>query len=76
MKRRCEQPWLYAVYATKMCCRYFTDSLSNIIYAYDYDDGNLSNRRIFIDARARGLPELTYADGLCIDSEGCIWSAR
>jgi len=45
--------------------------LANIIYAYDYDDGNLSNRRVFADARAQGLP-----DGLCIDSEGCVWSAR
>jgi len=55
---------------------YFTDSLANIIYAYDYDDGNLSNRRVFADARAQGLPDQTFADGLCIDSEGCVWSAR
>jgi sugar lactone lactonase YvrE len=57
-------------------CRYFTDSLKNVIYAYDYDDGNISNRRVFADARAQGLPDQTFADGLCIDSEGCIWSAR
>lgn len=55
---------------------YFTDSLTNKIYAYDYDDGNLSNRRVFIDAMALGLPENSFCDGLCIDEEGCIWSAR
>jgi len=55
---------------------YLTDSLVNRIYAYDYDDGKMSNRRVFIDALALGLPERTYPDGLCIDSEGGIWSAR
>jgi len=55
---------------------YFTDSKTNIIYAYDYDDGTISNRRIFADAREQGLSDLTFADGLCIDSEGGVWSAR
>ncbi|KAL9716164.1 hypothetical protein Ac2012v2_000609 [Leucoagaricus gongylophorus] len=55
---------------------YFTDSYRNVIYAYDYDDGNLANRRIFVDAIALGLPENTFCDGLCIDIEGCIWSCR
>ncbi|EPQ60712.1 hypothetical protein GLOTRDRAFT_68587 [Gloeophyllum trabeum ATCC 11539] len=55
---------------------YFVDSLRNIIYAYDYDDGLLSNRRVFIDALAQGQPENSFPDGLCIDSEGGIWSAR
>ncbi|KAL5494897.1 hypothetical protein ACEPAI_359 [Sanghuangporus weigelae] len=55
---------------------YLTDSLVNRIYAYDYNDGELSNRRLFIDALALGLPGGTYPDGLCIDNEGCIWSAR
>ncbi|KAG8219879.1 SMP-30/Gluconolaconase/LRE-like region-domain-containing protein [Butyriboletus roseoflavus] len=56
--------------------RYFTDSLVNLIYAYDFDDGKLSNRRIAVDAIAQGLPEKTFCDGLCIDEEGYIWSAR
>ncbi|KAG9314435.1 hypothetical protein JVU11DRAFT_5232 [Chiua virens] len=56
--------------------RYFTDSLNNLIYAYDYDDGKLSNRRVAIDAIAEGLPEKTFCDGLCIDKEGYIWCAR
>lgn len=55
---------------------YFTDSLTNKIYAYDYNNGELSNRRIFIDAIAQGLPENTFCDGLCVDDEGCVWSAR
>ncbi|KAF8198926.1 hypothetical protein BJ912DRAFT_950240 [Pholiota molesta] len=55
---------------------YFTDSIANIIYAYDYDDGKLGNRRIFIDAIEKGFVEKSYCDGLCIDEEGAIWSAR
>lgn len=57
---------------------FFTNSLVNHIYAYDYDinTGGVSNRRTFIDACALGYPSNTYCDGLCIDSEGCIWSAR
>ncbi|KAL0951075.1 hypothetical protein HGRIS_007813 [Hohenbuehelia grisea] len=55
---------------------YFTDSLVNLIYAYDYEDGNVSNRRVCVDALGLGLPEKTYSDGLCIDAEGYIWSAR
>lgn len=56
--------------------RYFTDSLANKIYAYDYDDGRLSGRRVFVDPLSHGLPEGTYPDGLCIDNAGGIWSAR
>lgn len=56
--------------------RYFTDSLVNKIYAYNYDDGKLSGRRIFVDPLSHGLPEGTYPDGLCIDNAGGVWSAR
>ncbi|KDQ63636.1 hypothetical protein JAAARDRAFT_148178 [Jaapia argillacea MUCL 33604] len=55
---------------------FFTDSLTNLIYAYDYDDGKLSNRRVFIDGLAQGLPEGTFPDGFCFDSEGGLWCAR
>ncbi|KAH8119819.1 regucalcin [Phellopilus nigrolimitatus] len=55
---------------------YLTDSLVNRIYAYDYDNGKLSNKRLFIDTLSLGLPTGTFPDGLCLDSEGCIWSAR
>ena len=56
--------------------RYFTDSFVNHIHAYNYDDGKLSDRRVFINSIEQGLPEGTYPDGLCVDSEGGIWSAR
>ncbi|KAF7347758.1 60S ribosomal protein [Mycena venus] len=55
---------------------YFTDSRANIIYAYDYDDGKLLNRRVFVDAMALGLQADSYCDGLCVDTEGYVWSAR
>ncbi len=55
---------------------YFTDSVARKIYAYDFDfaTGAIYNRRDFISvplAEGEGLP-----DGLVVDSEGCIWSAR
>lgn len=61
-----------------MWVRYFTDSHANIIYAYDYDvsKGRASNRRVFIDAMAAGLKQNSFCDGLCIDTDGCIWGAR
>ncbi|CCA66732.1 hypothetical protein PIIN_00413 [Serendipita indica DSM 11827] len=57
---------------------YFTSSCANLIYAYDYnlEDGSVSNRRVFIDGPSLGLNAPSFCDGLCIDSEGCIWSAR
>jgi sugar lactone lactonase YvrE len=48
----------------------------NNIFAYDYDDGQLTNRRLFVNALEKGFPEKTYCDGLCVDDQGCIWSAR
>lgn len=56
--------------------RLFTDSFENKIYAYDYTDGQVSGRRVFVDAMSQGLPEGTYPDGLCIDKDGGVWSAR
>jgi sugar lactone lactonase YvrE len=55
---------------------YFTDSTAKLIYAYDFDadSGAMRNRRVFfrVPAEAKeGSP-----DGLAIDQEGCIWSAR
>ena len=53
---------------------YYTDSERYTIYAFDYDmkTGSLSNRRIFAqNPQNEGLP-----DGMTVDSEGCIWSAR
>lgn len=53
---------------------YYTDSPLKTIYAYDYDaaTGNIANRRVFVhDPEIPGDP-----DGLTVDSEGYIWSAR
>lgn len=52
---------------------YFTDSPSQVIYAYDFDlpSGTLSNRRIFAQISEPGVEP----DGLTVDAEGCVWSA-
>jgi len=53
---------------------YFTDSLSRTIYVFDYDvrSGSLSNQCTFIHMPDEpGVP-----DGLTVDAEGKIWSAR
>jgi L-arabinonolactonase len=53
---------------------YFTDSARKMIYAYDFDveSGAIENRRIWVDSHEEsGVP-----DGLCVDAEGCVWSAR
>lgn len=48
----------------------------NLLYAYDYDveTGSVSNRRTLVDAKQLGYGG--YLDGLCVDTEGGIWSAR
>jgi sugar lactone lactonase YvrE len=53
---------------------YYTDSLARCIYAYDFQaqTGAIANRRIFATIpQDEGVP-----DGLTVDSEGFIWSAR
>ena len=53
---------------------YFTDSPAKVIYAYDFDplSGDVANRRPFIHTPEEpGSP-----DGLIVDSQGCLWSAR
>ncbi len=55
---------------------YITDSLRSTIYAFDYDlaTGEISHQRPFIKLPQgdRGI----VPDGLCVDAEGCIWSAQ
>jgi sugar lactone lactonase YvrE len=53
---------------------YFTDSPAKVIYAYDFDPatGAVENRRRFIHTPQ----EAGFPDGLIVDSEGCLWSAR
>lgn len=53
---------------------YFTESEEHVIYRFDYDEatGILSNRRVFVDfSNEDGVP-----DGLTVDAEGYVWSAR
>jgi sugar lactone lactonase YvrE len=53
---------------------YLTDTLVHAIYAYDFDPstGRIENRRPFIST----TDEAGFPDGLTVDSEGGIWSAR
>ncbi|HLV99071.1 MAG TPA: SMP-30/gluconolactonase/LRE family protein [Ktedonobacterales bacterium] len=53
---------------------YLTDSPRQVIYAYDYDllTGAIEHRRPFIQTPGKA----SVPDGLTVDSEGCIWSAR
>jgi len=53
---------------------YWTCSTTRQIFQFDYDrsTGELSDRSLFYAASpGEGIP-----DGLAVDSEGCIWSAR
>jgi len=53
---------------------YFTDSTEGKIYLFDYDlkTGEIKNRRVFVTVpKSEGVP-----DGMTVDKEGCIWSAR
>lgn len=55
---------------------YHTDSDAKTIFAYDFDSttGDISKRRIF--ARIPDDPREGFPDGLAVDIEGYIWSAR
>lgn len=53
---------------------YFTDSPTRQISLFDYDEasGELANRRVFADlSDEEGIP-----DGMTVDAEGGVWSAR
>jgi len=53
---------------------YYTDSPTRNIYRFDYDraTGDISNRRVFVQTTdGEGVP-----DGLTVDAEGYVWSAR
>jgi sugar lactone lactonase YvrE len=55
---------------------YYTDTPIRSIYAYDFDadTGAIHNRRVF--AQIPEDPKEGTPDGLAVDQEGCIWSAR
>jgi sugar lactone lactonase YvrE len=53
---------------------YFTDTRRRVIFAYDFDESSSSieNRRVLIEVSdGEGVP-----DGLAVDREGFLWSAR
>jgi D-xylonolactonase len=52
---------------------YYTDTRRREIYLFDYDreTGAIANRRVFARADSDGRP-----DGMTVDSEGAVWSAR
>jgi len=53
---------------------YLADSIPRVIWRYRYDaaTGHLGERSVFTDGSvAPGVP-----DGLAVDAEGCLWSAR
>lgn len=53
---------------------YFTDSADSTIFAYTFEieTGRIGDRRVWAESSARpGVP-----DGLAVDTEGCVWSAR
>lgn len=53
---------------------YWTCSTTRRIFRFDYNQstGDLTNRQLFYEAE----PEEGVPDGLKVDSEGCVWSAR
>jgi sugar lactone lactonase YvrE len=55
---------------------YFTDSYQYTIFAFEYDQetGSIKNQRSFIQL-SKTSAEIV-PDGLCVDAEGCIWSAH
>lgn len=53
---------------------YYTDSSKREIYLFDYDRGSgaITNRRLFVRTlEGEGVP-----DGMAVDAEGYVWSAR
>lgn len=51
---------------------YLADSFARLVLQYDFDfeTGEIANRRPFIDARSLGVP-----DGATVDADGCYWTA-
>lgn len=67
----CSNGMGFSLDATKF---YWTCSTTRQIFQFDYDrsTGEISERRVFYSAPpGEGIP-----DGLVVDAEGCIWSAR
>jgi sugar lactone lactonase YvrE len=50
---------------------YTGDSIDNVLYAYGYREGSISDRRTFTRGTDRGVP-----DGSAVDEEGFVWNCR
>jgi len=55
---------------------YHTDTSKKTITLFDFDEatGAISNARSFLDLNGKG--EIGMPDGMTVDVEGCVWSAR
>jgi len=55
---------------------YYTDTRAKSIYLFDYDTetGAISNQRVF--AKVSDAPNEGSPDGMTVDAEGYVWSAR
>ena len=55
---------------------YHTDTSKKTITLFDFDEatGAISNARSFLDLNGKG--EEGMPDGMTVDAEGCVWSAR
>jgi sugar lactone lactonase YvrE len=53
---------------------YFVETLRRVIWAHDYDvaSGEARNARVLVDVPAAD----GFADGMCVDADGCIWLAH
>lgn len=53
---------------------YYTDTTDDQVHIFDYDQetGQIRNRRVFVDS----TKEVGFPDGMTVDAEGCVWSAR
>ena len=53
---------------------YYTDSTARKIYRFDYDieTGGISGQRVFVETP----PDEGIPDGMTVDAEGYVWSAR
>ena len=50
---------------------YTGDSIDNVLFAYDYQNGSVSGRRVFTQGFGRGVP-----DGSAMDEHGFVWNCR
>jgi sugar lactone lactonase YvrE len=53
---------------------YFVETLRRVIWAHDYDvaSGEARNARVLVEIPAAD----GFADGMCVDADGCIWLAH